>query len=110
MDEPSASLDPQARRELIELLKSFEHTKIIATHDLDLAMDLCERTIVLHEGRILADDHTVKVFQDESILVKARLEKPLRMQACPICKTRKRDPLENREDEDTNSLLQRGVP
>ncbi len=40
MDEPSSSLDPRARRRLIELLKTFEHTKIIATHDLDMAMDL----------------------------------------------------------------------
>ena len=41
MDEPSAGLDPRARRNLIGLLESFEHTKIIATHDLDMVVDLC---------------------------------------------------------------------
>lgn len=90
MDEPSNSLDPQARRELIELLKSFEHTKIIATHDLDLALEVCERTIVLHEGLVLADDASETVFQDEILLAKARLEKPLKMQGCPICGKQKK--------------------
>lgn len=90
MDEPSNSLDPQARRELIELLKTFEHTKIIATHDLDLALEVCGRTIVLHEGLVLADDATQRVFQDESLLAQARLEKPLRMQGCPVCGKREK--------------------
>jgi cobalt/nickel transport system ATP-binding protein len=88
IDEPSASLDPKARRELIELLRSFEHTKIIATHDLDLAMDVCERTIIMKEGRILADDATEGVFKQDELLSRARLEKPLRMQQCPICSPR----------------------
>ncbi|MDD5746567.1 MAG: ABC transporter ATP-binding protein [Candidatus Omnitrophica bacterium] len=85
MDEPSSSLDPMSRSRLITLLKTFRHTKIIATHDLDLAMDLCERTIVLHQGRITADGPTRKIFQDEGLLHRSRLEKPLRMQPCPVC-------------------------
>ncbi|HOQ03694.1 MAG TPA: energy-coupling factor ABC transporter ATP-binding protein [Anaerohalosphaeraceae bacterium] len=85
LDEPSANLDPQARRELIDLLRSFEHTKIIATHDLDLAMDLCERTIVLEGGRVVLDGSTEEVFQNEKVLSKARLSKPLRLQGCPLC-------------------------
>jgi cobalt/nickel transport system ATP-binding protein len=85
MDEPTASLDPMSRLNLIELLKTFHHTKIIATHDLDMAMDLCERTIVLHEGRITADGPTMELFQDEALLHRSRLEKPLRMQGCPVC-------------------------
>ena len=85
MDEPTSSLDPKSRKRLIELLKTFRHTKIIATHDLDLAMDLCERTIVLHEGRITADGPTMKLFQDENLLHQSSLEKPLRTQKCPIC-------------------------
>lgn len=85
LDEPSANLDPQARRELIELLRSFEHTKIIATHDLDLAMDLCQRTLVLDGGKVLMDAPTEEVFQNESILLQARLGKPLRLQNCPVC-------------------------
>jgi len=85
MDEPTSSLDPTSRVRLIELLKTFSHTKIIATHDLDMAMDLCERTIVLHQGRITADGPTMKLFRDEDLLHRSRLERPLRMQGCPIC-------------------------
>ncbi|MCC6353172.1 MAG: ABC transporter ATP-binding protein [Verrucomicrobiae bacterium] len=85
MDEPSASLDPRSRRRLIELLRSFSHTKIIATHDLDMALDLCERTLVLHEGLVAADGPTRDILRDESILGPCSLEKPLRLQGCPIC-------------------------
>ncbi len=85
MDEPSSSLDPRSRRELMELLKSFEHTKIIATHDLDLALELCPRTIVLGEGRVLADGPTADIFADAAVLSQSRLEKPLSMQTCPRC-------------------------
>ncbi|MDD5079627.1 MAG: ABC transporter ATP-binding protein [Candidatus Omnitrophica bacterium] len=82
MDEPTSSLDPRSRRRLIELLKTFRHTKIIATHDLDMAMDLCERAIVLHRGKVTADGPTAKLFQDEGLLSRSCLEKPLRMQHC----------------------------
>lgn len=85
MDEPTSSLDPQSRRRLIELLKTFHHTKIIATHDLDMALDLCERTIVLHRGTVSADGPTRELLQDEDLLAGSGLEKPLGMQGCPIC-------------------------
>ena len=85
MDEPTANMDPTARRQVIELLKTFEHTKIIATHDLDLAMDLCRRTLIIHEGRMVADGATLEIMQDEALLKRNRLEKPLRMQGCPVC-------------------------
>ncbi|MCP3940470.1 MAG: ABC transporter ATP-binding protein [Desulfobacteraceae bacterium] len=86
MDEPSSNLDPLSRRRLIKLLKSFEHTKIIATHDLDMALDVCQRTIVLHKGKITADGPTISIFNDEELLARSGLEKPLGMQECPICK------------------------
>jgi len=85
MDEPSSNLDPRARRMLIELLAGFQHTKIIATHDLDLVLDLCDRTIVIREGVIMADGPTTEIFQNEQMLEQCHLEKPLRMQACPVC-------------------------
>lgn len=85
MDEPSANLDPRARRMLIALLAGFQHTKIIATHDLDLVLDLCPRTIVLHEGRVMADGPTAAIFTDDPLLARSHLERPLRMQACPRC-------------------------
>ncbi len=85
MDEPSSNLDPMARRRLIGLLKGFHHTKIIATHDLDMALELCERTIVIHGGRLTADSGTLELFQDEAFLAESGLEKPLSMQGCPVC-------------------------
>ena len=85
MDEPSSNLDPMARRRLIHLLKSFHHTKIIATHDLDMALELCERTIVIHGGQITADSSTVDLFRNEDLLAQSGLEKPLSMQGCPVC-------------------------
>jgi len=83
LDEPNSDLDPRARRRLIELLKTFNHTKIIATHDLDMVLDLCPRTIILAEGKILADGNSLDIFMDEALLKKSNLEKPLRMQECP---------------------------
>lgn len=85
MDEPSAGLDPRARRRLIALLGTFEHTKIIATHDLDMVLDLCTRTIVLYRGKIIADGPTGEIFSNGSLLAEGHLEKPLRMQGCPVC-------------------------
>ncbi len=85
MDEPTSSLDPRARRRLIDLLKSFKHTKIIATHDLDMVLDLCERTIILKEGRIAADGRSADILNNEKLLSECNLEKPLRFQGCPVC-------------------------
>ncbi|WP_188397703.1 energy-coupling factor ABC transporter ATP-binding protein [Sporomusa sp. GT1] len=85
MDEPTAGLDPLARRQLINLLRTFEHTKIIATHDLDLVLDLCTRTIVISAGTVLADGPTLDIFNNRELLGQAHLEKPFRMQGCPVC-------------------------
>lgn len=85
MDEPTSNLDPMSRRRLVTLLKTFKHTKIIATHDLDFALDLCERTIVIHKGRIMADGPTLEIFRDEKVLTGSSLEKPFGMQKCPAC-------------------------
>jgi cobalt/nickel transport system ATP-binding protein len=79
LDEPSANLDPLARRRLIGLLGSFEHTRIVATHDLDLALDVCARTIVLSKGRIVADGTSKRILADGVLLASAGLERPLRL-------------------------------
>jgi cobalt/nickel transport system ATP-binding protein len=80
MDEPSSNLDPRSRRQLIQLLKTFRHSKIVATHDLDMVMELCPRTIILSAGRVVADGPTCKLLSDEEILEQNGLEKPLSMQ------------------------------
>jgi cobalt/nickel transport system ATP-binding protein len=86
MDEPTSDLDPKARRQLIELLRTFKHTKIIASHDLDMVLDLCERTVVIYNGRVMADGPTYELFQNDALLTQSHLEKPLRMQGCPVCR------------------------
>jgi cobalt/nickel transport system ATP-binding protein len=88
MDEPTTGLDPFARRRLIRLMREFHHTKIVTSHDLDMVLDLCERTIVLHEGRVKADGPTLEIFADAALLAECRLEKPLSMQGCPVCGTK----------------------
>jgi cobalt/nickel transport system ATP-binding protein len=76
MDEPSSGLDPAARRRLIRLLAGFAHTKIIATHDLDLVLDLCSRVLVMNRGRLEADGPPAEVFADTALLERCNLEAP----------------------------------
>lgn len=85
MDEPSSGLDPRSRRRLIELLKGFLHTKLIATHDMDMALELCNRTIILKNGSIEMDGPTVEIMADSLLLEQCGLEPPLRLQGCPVC-------------------------
>jgi len=85
LDEPTSGLDPRARRQLITLLGEFTHTKIVATHDLDMVLDLCSRVIVLHGGEIRADAPPADIFRDRDLLTRCGLEPPLSMQGCPVC-------------------------
>ncbi|WP_338824438.1 Energy-coupling factor transporter ATP-binding protein EcfA3 [Moorella humiferrea] len=91
MDEPTSSLDPRSRRRLISLLKGFTHTKIIATHDLDMVFELCERTIVLKDGRVMADGRTEKIISDAALMEECGLELPLGLLGCPVCGAKKTD-------------------
>jgi cobalt/nickel transport system ATP-binding protein len=85
LDEPTTGLDPYARRQIMGLLRDFKHTKIITSHDLDMVMELCERTIVLREGKVAADGPTREIFGNNELLAACRLERPLSMQGCPVC-------------------------
>ena len=76
MDEPSSNLDPRARRRLIELLRSFEHARIIATHDLELVVEVCPRVIVMDGGKIVADGPTHQVLSDAALMLAHGLECP----------------------------------
>lgn len=77
LDEPSAQLDPRSRRQLIELLASLPLTQLIATHDLDLALELCDRTVVLGRGQVVYDGETERVLSDPELLAEHALESPL---------------------------------
>ena len=77
LDEPSAQLDPRSRRQLIELLRTLPFTQLIATHDLDLALELCDRTIILSQGEVVRDGLTEEILSDCPALEKYHLEAPL---------------------------------
>ena len=76
MDEPTSNLDPRARRRLIGLLHGFTHTRIIATHDLEMVVELCPRVLVLDGGRIVADGPTLTLLNDEALMLAHGLERP----------------------------------
>ncbi len=80
MDEPASNLDPKSRRQLINLLKGFQHTKIIASHDLDLILDVCERCIMIKDGKIVIDGPTEEVLTNVALLDENNLELPLSRQ------------------------------
>ncbi len=80
LDEPSSFLDPKARRNLIITLSSLPQTKIFATHDLDMALELCDRVIVLKEGKILADGEAKILLSDGSLMEQSGLELPFCLQ------------------------------
>ena len=76
LDEPTSDLDPRGRREFKALLRQIPATKLIATHDLELAVELCSRAIVLDRGEIVADGATVKLLNDEGLMLAHGLECP----------------------------------
>jgi cobalt/nickel transport system ATP-binding protein len=77
LDEPSANLDPRGRRELVEVLSGIGGTMLVATHDLPLAAQLCERAVVLDAGRVVADGAVADVLADDELLARHDLELPL---------------------------------
>ncbi|HUN64719.1 MAG TPA: ABC transporter ATP-binding protein [Bacteroidota bacterium] len=76
LDEPTSDLDPRGKRQLKQLLGSIPTTKIIATHDLELVVELCPRVIVLDGGKIVADGPTAVLLSDERLMEDHGLEKP----------------------------------
>jgi len=76
LDEPSAGLDPRARRTLINLLRELPITMLVSTHDMRLVQELFPRTIVMDEGRVVADGLTMEILENEDLLTAHGLEKP----------------------------------
>jgi cobalt/nickel transport system ATP-binding protein len=74
LDEPSAGLDPRARRGLIRLLRQLPQAMLVATHDLRLVAELLPRTVVMDEGVIVADGPTAQIMADEALLAAHGLE------------------------------------
>jgi energy-coupling factor transporter ATP-binding protein EcfA2 len=76
LDEPSAGLDPRARRTLINLLRELPITMLVSTHDMRLVQQLFPRTIVMDEGQVVADGRTGDILENEELLTAHGLEKP----------------------------------
>ncbi len=76
LDEPTANLDPAARRELTEVLDSLDVTQLIVTHDLLYALELCPRSIIIDDGTIVADGPTRDLLADTELLAAHRLALP----------------------------------
>lgn len=83
LDEPSASLDPANRRRTINTLNGLDVTKIIATHDLDMVLETCDRVILIRKGSIVADGKTVEVLSNKELLEANGLELPYCMAGIP---------------------------
>jgi len=76
-DEPSTNMDPLNRRKLINWLKSSDKTILLCTHDLDIALEVCDRCLLLTDGEIVANDAASKVLYDRKLLENNNLELPL---------------------------------
>ena len=77
LDEPTSNLDPKARYDFIQLLKTISKTKIIASHDLDMILDICDRAIILDKGTIVANGDTKGILSNAPLLEKHNLLPPL---------------------------------
>ncbi len=77
MDEPTSALDPFNRRIVINTIRELELTKLIASHDLDMILDTCDRVILLSEGCIAADGPAREILYDRTLLERNRMELPL---------------------------------
>lgn len=80
MDEPSTALDPVNRRAVINTVNSLPQTKLIASHDLDMILDTCDRVILLSHGKIAADGDAGIILSDKALLEANRMELPFSLQ------------------------------
>ncbi|MDE7261634.1 MAG: energy-coupling factor ABC transporter ATP-binding protein [Oscillospiraceae bacterium] len=77
MDEPSTALDPCNRRQVINTIRALPQTMVIASHDLDMILDTCQRVILLSQGSVAADGPTEVILRDHELLERNRMELPL---------------------------------
>jgi cobalt/nickel transport system ATP-binding protein len=76
LDEPTSNLDPRTRRAMMQLVASLDITLLLATHDLDCAWELCERSLIIDEGRLVADGLTRELLRDKALMERHGLEVP----------------------------------
>lgn len=90
-DEPSTNMDPLNRRKLIDWLRRCDKTVLLCTHDLDIALDVCERCLVLTDGRIVADGKASEILYDRALLEANNLELPLALMTHELLHDKLRD-------------------
>jgi cobalt/nickel transport system ATP-binding protein len=83
LDEPTSNLDPASRRELANLLMGLDITQLVVTHDLPFALEVCERSIIIDRGVIVADGPTRELLADEGLMQRHRLELPYGLRLDP---------------------------
>jgi cobalt/nickel transport system ATP-binding protein len=76
LDEPSSNLDPKSRRQLIEQLDDLDNARVLASHDLEMVLDLCTRVLVLDRGRLVAEGDPAEILADERMMESCSLEVP----------------------------------
>ncbi|MFQ6050475.1 MAG: energy-coupling factor ABC transporter ATP-binding protein [Candidatus Hydrothermarchaeota archaeon] len=76
LDEPTSNIDPRSRKGLIKLLRSFNITKIIASHDMDLVAEVCDKAVLLYNGKIVANGPVEEILTDIDLLESHGLEPP----------------------------------
>ena len=76
LDEPTSDLDPRGRREFKALLRQIPATKLMATHDLELVVEMCLRVVVLDRGAVVADGPTWELLNNEELMLAHGLERP----------------------------------
>jgi len=80
LDEPTSDLDPRGRRDLARLIRGLPATRVIASHDLELVVDLCSRVYLLDGGEVVASGPAVEILSDEELMLAHGLEKPHSLQ------------------------------
>ncbi len=83
MDEPTSTLDPGNRRKIINFLRDFGHTRILVSHDLDFIWEVCDRVLILSDGKLAAEGEARTLLSDAALLEACGLELPLRLQGDP---------------------------
>lgn len=75
-DEPNANLDIRSRRRLIRFLQASLETLLIASHDLELILEVCDRLILMDKGRIVANGEPREVMGNVELMEAHGLERP----------------------------------